>query len=202
MAVTQCLAVGTDGVADGIVLQAGEVKAVGHFDLAVGQVGSFKAYILVGVLHFRHGGVGRAVGAYDTVAQEVAVAWHVFAEVASVSIIGCAVLVLDQQALVNPVPDVSALQVGITIDGLPLIPKVAVGVAHGMGIFGRYDGTVAACFPDFLEPLGTGVLGNVHIGVPFPLGPFVVDRTVHFFLPFQVEVGLVEVVSVSGFVAQ
>ena len=73
-----------------------------------------------------------------------------------------------------------------------------------MGVFGGHDGTVCSAFTDAVEPLGVRILRDVHIGVPFPNGTFVADGPVHpvFFPAFDPEVGLVEIVSVAGFVAQ
>ncbi|CCZ47450.1 putative uncharacterized protein [Bacteroides sp. CAG:661] len=146
----------------------------------------------------------RAVGTYQTVAAEVTVTRHIHAIIASISPIGTASRVRFQNTLVHPVPDVSALQVGILVDFLPLVPQVSVGIAHRMRIFRRNDRTVRTVRTDIGQPFGTGILGHVHVGVPLPLGTFVVHGTVHqIFLPFLYpQISLIEVISVTSFVAQ
>ncbi|CCX61633.1 unknown [Bacteroides sp. CAG:598] len=158
----------------------------------------------MGIFHFSHGRMRRAVGSYQTVAAEVTVAWHIHSIIASISPIGTAGRVCFQNTLVHPVPDVSALQVGILVDFLPLVPQVTVGIAHRMRIFRRNDRTVRTVRTDITQPFGTGILGHVHVGIPLPLGTFVVHGTVHqIFLPFlHPQIGLVEVISVTGFITQ
>ena len=100
--------VGLDRIADHVVLQACEIEAVCHFEYAFCRIYSFETDILVCIFHFFHRRMRRAVRVDDTVAKEVTVARHVFAEVASVSIIFFSVFILDEQALVHPVPDIAA----------------------------------------------------------------------------------------------
>ena len=73
-----------------------------------------------------------------------------------------------------------------------------------MRIFRRNNRAVTAAFAHCLQPVGTRILRNIHIGVPFPLGTFVVDRTVHdvFIGILDPKVSLVEVITVAGFVTQ
>ena len=145
-----------------------------------------------------------AVRVHDAVAKEVTVARHVFAEVAAISIIFFSVCILDKKTLVNPVPDITALEVRVFVDRFPLVPKVTGRVTHRMGIFGRCNRTVAAFLAYLFQPFCARILRDIHVGVPFPLCTFVVDRTTHhgLFLIFYIQVSLVEVITVSGFVAQ
>ena len=189
----------------GIVLQVGEIETVGDAEIAFRQIHRLKAYILVGILHLRHTGMRCAVGAYQSVAQEVTVARRVHAKVSAIGIEGTAILLVGlQESLIHPIPDESTLQVGIFIDGLPLIPEVTRGVTHRMGILRGSDGAVAAFPADLFQPLRTGVLGHVHIGVPLPQGPLVVDGTVHaVLLPMlYIKVGLIEVIAIARLVAE
>ena len=73
-----------------------------------------------------------------------------------------------------------------------------------MGVFGGHHRAVAALLSDLFQPFGRGVLGHVHVRVPFPLGAFITDGAVHAFrFPFlNPQVGLVEIVAVPGFVSQ
>ena len=132
LAFSHYLAVGLHGVVDLVFLQACEVEAVLHFELAGCQIDGLEAYILMGVLHFGHSRVYGTVGSDDTVAQEVTVARCIHTEVATVCPIFTSVLVFLKQTLVHPVPDVTALQVRVSIDGIPLCGKVTAGVTHGV----------------------------------------------------------------------
>lgn len=109
-----------------------------------------------------------------------------------------------QNALVHPVPNISALQIGIFVNGLPLCPQTAGGVAHGVCVFGWHDRTVTAFFAYRFKPACARILRNEHIGIPFPLCAFVVHRAVHAFgfTVFHPKVSLIEIISVSGFITQ
>ena len=133
---------------------------------------------------FFHSRMRSAVRTHDTVAKEIAVTRHVFAEVATVSIIFFSVCILGKQTLVNPVPNVAALEVRVFVDRFPLVPKVTGRVTHRVGIFGRCNRTVAAFFTYLFQPFCTWILRDIHVGVPFPLCTFVVDRTAHHGLFF------------------
>ena len=204
LSVSDYLVVGFHLISNQVFLQVGEVVAVLYLEYTFAQVNRFEAYILMGVFHLVHGRMQGAVRRNDTVAAEVTVARHVGTEITSVCPERTSVLVVGQNALVYPVPDVSALQVRIFVDGFPLVPKASGRVTHGMCVFRRSYRTVAATLADLFQPACTRVLRYVHVRVPFPLGAFVVHRTVHdvlvgFLYP---QVSLVEVVTVSGFVTQ
>ncbi len=68
----------------------------------------------------------RAVGSHEAIAEEIAVAGHIHAEVASVGPERPSLGVKLQQTLVYPVPYISALQIGIGIDSLPLCGEITV----------------------------------------------------------------------------
>ena len=106
--------------------------------------------------------------------------------------------------MVYPVPDISTLEVRIFVNRLPLSPQVSGGVSHCVRIFGRSYRTVAAVLSCIFQPVGTWILRNIHIGVPFPLSTLIVDRTIHqlFVSLFQPQVSLIEIISVSGFISQ
>ena len=168
------------------------------------RIGHLEAYILISIFHFCHGRMRSAVGTDDTVAEEVAVAGCVFSEIAAVCPERTSVFIFLQNALVHPVPNISALQIGIFVNGLPLCPQTAGGVAHGVCVFGWHDRTVTAFFANGFKPACTGILRNEHIGIPFPLCAFVVHRAVHAFgfTVFHPKVSLIEIISVSGFITQ
>ena len=139
-----------------------------------------------------------------TVAEEVTIARCVYAEVTSVGPVFSSILIFLEKTLVYPVPDISTLEIRIFVNCLPLSPQVSRGVSHGMCILRRSYRTVATILSDIFQPVGTRILRNIHIGVPFPLGTFVVDRTVHdvFIGILDPKVSLVEVITVAGFVTQ
>ena len=146
--------------------------------------------------------MGIAVGIDNTVAEEVAVTRSILPEVSAVGP-EASVTVLPQ-ALVHPVPDVSALKVGIAVDLIPLQGEAAGRIAHGVGILRGHYGTVAAGAAYRPQPFGAGILRHVHVAVPLPLRPLVADGTVHAgeLAVLDPEVGLVEVVAVAGLVAE
>ena len=173
------LSIGFHGIIDLVFLQTGEVEAVLYLELTSFEVDSFEAYILVSILHFGHSRMRSTVRSYNAVTQEVTVAWCVDAEVTTIRPIFTAVLVHLEQTLVHPVPNVTALQVRIFIDGIPLSRQVTVGVTHSMRVFRWNNRTVAAFSTNFVIPCHIRILRNIHVGVPFPKGAFVVHRSVH-----------------------
>ena len=158
------------------------------------------------ILHFSHCRVRSTVRSNDTVAKEVTIAWSVYTEVATISPIFTAVFILLEQTLVNPVPDVTTLEVRILVDSSPLCSQVTVGITHGVRIFRRNDWTVATLAAYAFQPLSIRILRHIHICVPFPKSTFVVHRTVHThracFLFLQVKVCLIEVVTITRFVTE
>ena len=187
-----------------VLLDIGKVETVFHQKLAGRGIEHLEGYVLVGIFNFRHRGMGRAVGIDDSVAEEIAVARGIHAIVAAVSIVFHPMLVFLQETLVHPVPDETALKVRILVNRLPLVVEATRRVSHRVGILRRNDGTVASLAPNLLKPVGIGILGNIHIGIPLPEGTLVIDRTVHaaLFLILYIKVSLVEVVPVPGFIAQ
>ena len=130
-----------------IVLQVGEVETVGDAEIALRQIHRLKADVLVGILYLRHTGMRGAIRPYQSVAQEVTIARCIHAKVTAIGIEGTTVLLIGlQESLIHPIPDESTLQVGVFIDGLPLIPEVTGGVSHRMGILRGGNGAVAT-FP-------------------------------------------------------
>ena len=139
-----------------------------------------------------------------TVAEEVAIARRVYTEVTSISPVFSSILIFLEKTLVYPVPDISTLEVRVFVNRLPLSPQVSGGVSHCVCIFGRSYRAVAAVLSCIFQPVGTRILRNIHIGVPFPLSTLIVDRTIHqlFVSLFQPQVSLIEIISVSGFISQ
>ena len=200
------LAICLNCIVDLVLLQACEVEAVLNQELTCCQVYSFEAYILMSILHFSHCRVRSTVRSNDTVAEEVTIAWSVYTKVATISPIFTAVFILLKQTLVNPVPDVTTLEVRILVDSSPLCSQVTVGITHGVRIFRRNDWTVATLTAYAFQPLSIRILRHIHICVPFPKSTFVVYRTVHThrasFLFLQIKVCLIEVVTITSFVTE
>ena len=139
-----------------------------------------------------------------TVAEEVTIARCVYPEVTSVSPVFSSIFIFLEKALIYPVPDISALEIRIFVNCLPLSPQISGGVSHGMCVLGRGYRTVTTILSDIFQPVGTRILRNIHIGIPFPLSTFIVDRTIHqvFVCLFHPQISLIEIISVSGFISQ
>ena len=195
------LAVGDEGVGDGVTVEVGEVVEVFDLDDAVGEVDGREPDVLVRFFHFGEAGMGLSVGTHHAVAEEVAVGGRVNSEVASVGPEGAAVLVHLVNALVDVVPDESPLEVGIAVDGFPKVHEVAGAVAHGVGVFRHDVGAVCATVSPFLEGVLAGVLGAENVGVPFEEGALVLHGAGG--VPcFEPVVGHVEIVAVARLVAE
>ncbi len=144
----------------------------------------------------------RPVGIDQSVAEEVSVRRPVGAEVASVGPIAVACSrILDQQPLVDPVPDEAPLKVGRAVDRLPHIPEPACRVPHRMGILRCDVRPVGLRPPPLSKSRRRGILRTEDVRVPLQQRPFVLHRTkrVH---PLEPQVGLVEVIAVPGLVPQ
>ena len=166
-------------VNDSIFVKVCEIKPVRYADNALRKINWRKPYVLICVFHLRHRRMGRTVGSDYTVAIEIPVAGGIDSEVASISPIFSAVFIRQRQALVNPIPYKSALQIRIAVDMLPLQGKIAVWIAHCVGILWRGHRAVASLPSDFFKPCSIGILRHIHVGIPFPLCPFVADGTIH-----------------------
>ena len=146
-----------------VFLQVGEIETVEHIEFSIRQVCSLKSHILVRIFHFTHRRMRITVRIHDTVAAEVTVARHIGTEVTSVSPIVSAVLILYQDTLVYPVPDITSLEVRIAVNRFPLVPQASGRVTHGMRIFRRHHRTVTTPTADAFQPRCTRILGYVHI---------------------------------------
>ena len=73
-----------------------------------------------------------------------------------------------------------------------------------MGVFRRNHRTVGSPLTHGFQPFGAGVLRHVHVRVPLPLRTLIVHRALHqvLVLALQQQVGLIEVVTVAGFVSK
>ena len=79
------------------------------------------------IFHFGHGRVGGAVGIYDAVAKEIPVAGHIGAAViAAIFPEMTTVFIHGIHSLIHPIPNVSALQVRVFVNGFPLNIEVSV----------------------------------------------------------------------------
>ncbi len=198
-------AVGHVGVAYLVVAEILEIESV-HDLVFVLRRAALESDVAVGVLHLGHRGMGRAVGVDDAVAEEIGVARRVHSVIAAIGPVLHAVLILLGEALVDPVPDESALQVGIFVDALPLQPQRSRRVAHRVSVLRRHDGAVGAAASDALEPARARVLRHVHVAVPLPLRAFVTDGAVHAALAVLLVgyelVSQIEVVAVARLVAE
>ena len=188
---------------DLILFQIGKVKTVSDSELAGSSVNCFKTDILMYIFYFSHSRVWSAVRVDKPIAKEVTVTRGVYTKVTSISPVFSTIFVFLEQTLIYPVPNISSLKVRIFVNSLPLSPKVSGGITHCMCIFRRSYRTVAAVLACVFQPTGTWILRNIHIGVPFPLCAFIVNRTSHdiFVCFFHPQICLIEVVSVSGFVS-
>ena len=162
--------VGTDhlivflhGIGNHVLLQIGEVETVGYPEFSGCRIDGFEAYILMCILHLAHGRMRSTVRADDTVATEVSVARHVGTEVAAVCPVFASVFIFYPNTLVYPVPDVSALQVRIFVDSLPLIPETSCRVTHSVSIFRRSYRAVTSDTSDFFQPGCIRILRNIHV---------------------------------------
>ena len=167
------------------MIDGGEVETVRDTHFARLGVDEFEAYILMSVLHFGHRRVRGTVGIDDAVTEKIAVARSIDAVIASVSPVCASVFIGLPNALIDPVPDESALQVRIPVNCLPLPPKIPVRISHGM-------------------PVGARILRHIHVRVPFPQSTLVVHGAVCsvLLLILDVQICLVKVVSVAGLVAE
>ena len=199
-----CLSVSKYIVVNLIFFQVSEIETVGDFEYTGCGIYCFKTYILMYIFHFSHCRMRTTIRIDKTVAEEVAIARRVYTEVTSVGPVFSSILIFLEKTLVYPVPDISTLEIRIFVNCLPLSPQVSRGVSHGMCILRRSYRTVATILSDIFQPVGTRILRNIHIGVPFPLSTFVVDRTIHqiFVCLFQPQISLIEIISVSGFISQ
>ncbi|MPM16931.1 hypothetical protein SDC9_63313 [bioreactor metagenome] len=156
----------------------------------------------MGIFHFGHSGVGGTVRIYYTVAEEISVAGRIRTIIATVFKVNPSIFVNCFHTLIHPIPNISPLQVGIFIDGLPLQIQVSARIPHCVRVFRRDNWAVAPFLTHFFQPCSTWILRNKHIGVVFPKPALVVYGAVHktAFLIFQVLIGVKEVNSVSGFV--
>ena len=85
------------------------------------------------------------------------------------------------EALIDPVPDAAALEEALFFKEHPVVPEVAGGVAHGVGVFALDEGTLfcerllffRACI--FFTLFERGIHGSVEVDVGLLLGALVVD---------------------------
>jgi len=118
----------------------------------------------------------RSIRSYQTVAAKIVIrrrtGWAVISAIGPEKF---SLLIFLGKALVNPVPDESALKRRIFFNHVPVILKIAGAVAHGMSIFAQDQrpGRIGFCI--FFEMLNPGIHRAIYIGVPFELGPFIVN---------------------------
>ena len=178
----------------------GEVITVEDLEHAVFKVFGAYAKVLVDVLHLIECGMRITVRVHYAVAAEVLVGRRILSVVSAV---GPATFFVVQ-ALVHPVPDKTALEVGVAVELLPHEVHGAVGVTHGVGVLAKDNGAVTEVFSHLLEPLGVRIHGVDEVRIILEHCPLIYHGPVLaiLFQGFQELVGLIEVYAVTGLVAK
>ena len=130
------------------IFQVDEIVPVLDLHLPGGEVHRFHVNVLVNVFDFVKPRMRLAVGGDEPVAAEVAIAGRASrTEVAAVSPEGLLSslrrdvtrrrqrLLRSAQALIHPVPDRAALQIGSAVNQIPIRPEIAAAVAHRVLVF-------------------------------------------------------------------
>ncbi len=123
----------------------------------------------------------------------------VFAKVSSVGNVFPAVFCLLPDPLIHPVPDETALQAPVSIEGFPVLLKSSRTVAHGVGILAEDVGFRIWLLGKFLEICDGGIHGAAHICYFYFPVAFVVDEACRIDLTSPLCHGLV-VAAETGFV--
>ena len=153
----------------------------------------------------------RAVRPDDAVRHEIAVVRHI-AEVAAIGPVRLALWIELFDAVVNPFPDVAALEAVMFFDCVPIIREAAVAVAHGVRIFTHDQRAPAyARLGPFDEILDFRIhranhVAHAHAAVPALAGPGA-DRAFVMQRPRRIRAagiagGRVVIRPVAGFIAQ
>src|SRR5690348_1131086 len=127
-----------------------------------------------------------AIGRDETVATEVIVAWRSRrAEVAAIcpkSFLKPARLFVMRsgerllrraQALVDPIPNEAALQIGLLVNLAPVGPKISAAIAHGVFVFAHDERTRLRFRCVFTQHAWIGIHGANDIGIGLGFGAFV-----------------------------
>ena len=157
---------------------------------------------LIGLLQLDQAGVGCAVGIGQGVHAEAAVVGP-FAEVAAVGVVLLTVFFLHQ-AMVGPLPDAAAHQLGIGLEGLPVGFQQAGALTHGVAVFALEQGLFRIAFRVVLHERNIGVHAAGHVGGEgflFPLVTLIVNGPGGIDFADGLGHGLMAA-AVAGFVAQ
>ena len=104
--------------------------------------------------------------------------------------------------MINPIPDEAALQLGILVDGVPIVLEAAHTVAHSVAVFGDDVGAGVlwvACIVG--EVLHRGVHDADDVGIGSQLGTLV-DHGARGVLALQDAVGFLKADAVAALVAE
>ncbi len=157
-----------------VVVQVGELEMVDQLDLSLLHVDRLEVDALVGFLHLVKARMRRAVGADEAVGAEVLLVYPAVAsEIAAIEEVFPAIRVGGLHALVDPVPDESALQVMRVEDDVPVFLEVTRTVTHGVRVFAEDPGAIGVRAVGVgLEALGRGVHPGDEVGIGLVLrGP-------------------------------
>ena len=178
------------------LIQIGEEEAVGQLD---GRTVAVETDVLVDLLDLLHRGMRGAVGIDQAVAAEVAVGRGLVAEVSAVG--PEAAVTVHPDALVHPVPDEAALELLGVVINLPEVHEVTGAVAHRVRVFAIDVGTVELTRVGGQEALLGGIHRPGDVAVEVIAG-VAIDDGAHLLLGLEGLVGLLEIDSAAGFVAQ
>ena len=147
--------------------------------------------------------VRHTVGAEQAVVHVVVVFRLIIIEIPVVTVYHFPVAACPSGRLVHPVPNETALELGIFPDQVPIDVEVAQSVAHGMGIFAHDEGFLFALVLAIFD--ATGISG-IHRAVDIGGGTgvislFKVDEATGVFLFDPIVTGL-EVRTVAALVTQ
>ena len=184
------------------VVQRLEEVLVIHLDASILQSLVRNPNALVVVAHLVGMRIQPAVRSYDAVAVEVVVAGRIASIVASVGEDFLSrQLALVAQSLVHKVPDVSALELGVLADELPVLLESADGVTHGVGILTLYERPRVVALRVTLAVLVVHVHRAEDVGLS-PMSCLLVLHGAHLVISLDPVVALLKVRTVAGLVAQ
>ena len=166
---------------------------------------------LVHPYHLGGVGVGLAIGGDNAVGAEGVVVANA-GQAAQVAAHGIPFSILPWETLVHPVPDESALQLRVAVDGVPVAGESAHAVAHGVAVLSHdirpvipFGGSliITTCGSPavFREVVQCGVHHLDDVRVPVQHCPFIGDGASGVF-PLQVAVGALGGDAVAALVAQ
>ncbi|MPM09841.1 hypothetical protein SDC9_56164 [bioreactor metagenome] len=221
-------------VAQAKVLRGGEIQFTDKSELPAAGVVAFDMNRLLHLQAFGHGGFAGTIGKHQAIEAEVVIG-GLITEIPSIPpssspfLIGGRIssgpdrppLLIDQDSLVDPIPDEASLNAARRADGFPVIGKASVGVAHRMAVLAHDQGPVVVTALRVVVPSLDERNGRIHrrddisgkastfetlqgVGslAPFgTIGSFVVNGTGGVVPPQPAGTGVL-VVTVPGLIAQ